>query len=127
LANLRSARAVNRTTFGKRPLHTIIPGMVTQGGRARTSFGVMGDHYEAMGHAHFLSKVLRYGMDMQSAMNLPRIFPRQGADSVDVEATMPAAVCATLADRGVARTRKRTTTVVAVAQFQRRRFHGRRA
>ncbi|WP_233839260.1 gamma-glutamyltransferase [Paraburkholderia sp. ZP32-5] len=84
----------------KRPMHTIIPGMVTQGGRVRMSFGVMGGHYQAMGHAHFLSKVLHYGVDMQSAMDLPRIFPRPGTDSVDVEGTMPASVCAELAERG---------------------------
>jgi gamma-glutamyltranspeptidase / glutathione hydrolase len=84
----------------KRPMHTIIPGMITQGGRVRMSFGVMGGHYQAMGHAHFLSKVLHYGMDMQSAMDLPRIFPRPGTDSVDVEATMPASVCAALTERG---------------------------
>jgi gamma-glutamyltranspeptidase/glutathione hydrolase len=84
----------------KRPMHTIIPGMVTQGGRVRMSFGVMGGHYQAMGHAHFLSKVLHYGMDMQSAMDLPRMFARPGSDSVEVEATMPASVCAALKDRG---------------------------
>jgi gamma-glutamyltranspeptidase / glutathione hydrolase len=84
----------------KRPMHTIIPGMVTQGGRVRMNFGVMGGHYQALGHAHFLSKVLHYGLDMQSAMDLPRIFPRPGTDGVEVEATIPASVCAALTERG---------------------------
>jgi gamma-glutamyltranspeptidase/glutathione hydrolase len=84
----------------KRPMHTIIPGMVTQGGRVRMSFGVMGGHSQAMGHAHFLSKMLHYGVDLQSAMDLPRMFPRPGTDSVEVEAPMPAAVCAVLNERG---------------------------
>jgi gamma-glutamyltranspeptidase/glutathione hydrolase len=84
----------------KRPMHTIIPGMVTKGGRVQMSFGVMGGHYQAMGHAHFLSKVLHYGMDMQSAMQLPRIFPRPGTNTVEVENQMPAEICAALTQRG---------------------------
>lgn len=70
---------------GKRPLHTIIPGMVTKGGRAVMPFGVMGGHYQAMGHAHFLSKVFDYGLDVQSAIDLPRLFPLPGTDRVEME------------------------------------------
>ncbi|MFM0034577.1 gamma-glutamyltransferase [Paraburkholderia strydomiana] len=84
----------------KRPMHTIIPGMVTKGGRVQMSFGVMGGHYQAMGHAHFLSKVLHYGMDMQSAIQLPRIFPRPGTHTVEFEETMPVEVRAELTRRG---------------------------
>ncbi|KWF02897.1 gamma-glutamyltransferase family protein [Burkholderia pseudomultivorans] len=84
----------------KRPLHTIIPGMVARDGRVCMSFGVMGGHYQAMGHAHFLSKVLHYGMDLQSAMDLPRVFPRPGSATVEVESTLPAAARAALIDRG---------------------------
>lgn len=83
-----------------RPMHTIIPGMVTRDGKVQITFGVMGGHYQAMGHAHFLSKVLDYGLDMQAAMDLPRLFPRPGTDLVEVEGTMPAAVCKALAQRG---------------------------
>ena len=72
-------------------MHTIIPGMVTKNGKVQMSFGVMGGHYQAMGHAHFLSKVLHYGLDMQSAMDLPRIFPRPGSNQVEVESTLPQA------------------------------------
>lgn len=85
---------------GQRPLHTIIPGMVARDGRVRMAFGVMGGHYQAMGHAHFLSKVLDYGLDMQSAMDLPRLFPRPGTDQVEVEAALPEATRSELARRG---------------------------
>ncbi len=75
----------NAIDGGKRPMHTIIPGMVTKGGKAVMPFGVMGGHYQAMGHAHFLSKVFDYGMDLQSAIDLPRLFPLPGTNQVEME------------------------------------------
>lgn len=84
----------------KRPMHTIIPGMLSKNGKVCMSFGVMGGHYQAMGHAHFISKVLDYGMDMQSAMALPRLFPKPGTDEVEVESSMPAHTCDELRKRG---------------------------
>ena len=73
---------------GKRPLHTIIPGMVTKGDRAVMPFGVMGGHYQAMGHAHLLSKVFDYGLDLQSAIDLPRLFPLPGTAKVEMERSL---------------------------------------
>jgi gamma-glutamyltranspeptidase/glutathione hydrolase len=84
----------------KRPMHTIIPGMASKDGKVRMVFGVMGGHYQAMGHAHFVSKVLDYGMDIQSAMNLPRVFPIPGKTTVEAESTLPAATRAELVRRG---------------------------
>jgi gamma-glutamyltranspeptidase/glutathione hydrolase len=90
----------NAIAPNKRPLHTIIPAMVARDGRVRWSFGVMGGHYQAMGHAHFLSKVIDYGMDMQTAIDLPRLFPRPESDHVEVESTMPVATREALKRRG---------------------------
>ncbi len=56
-------------------MHTIIPGMVTQNGEAVMPFGVMGGHYQPMGHSWFLTNFLEYGLDIQEAIDLPRIFP----------------------------------------------------
>lgn len=84
----------------KRPLHTIIPGMATRNGRVELVFGVMGGHYQAMGHAHFLSKVIDYGMDIQAASDLPRLFPVPGTKSVECESTLPADVRQELESRG---------------------------
>ncbi len=75
---------------GKRPLHTIIPGMAARDGRCVMPFGVMGGHYQAMGHAWFLSNLLDHGLDIQEAIDLPRLFPTL-AGALEVESSVPAA------------------------------------
>ncbi|MFQ6017438.1 MAG: gamma-glutamyltransferase family protein [Kiloniellaceae bacterium] len=72
----------------KRPLHTLMPGMLVQDGRAVMPFGVTGGHYQAIGHAHFLTNVLDFGLDLQEAIDLPRVFPLPGGP-VEVESGVP--------------------------------------
>ena len=62
----------------KRPMHTIIPGMVMQDGQAVMPYGVMGGHFQPMGHSLFLTNMLEYGLDIQEALDLPRLFPLRG-------------------------------------------------
>ncbi|MCC2110611.1 MAG: gamma-glutamyltransferase, partial [Hyphomicrobiales bacterium] len=59
---------------GKRPMHTIIPAMAFRDGLPAISFGVMGGGYQPCGHAHFVSNVVDFGMDVQQAIDAPRVF-----------------------------------------------------
>ncbi len=62
----------------KRPMHTIIPGMLMKDGRVAASFGVMGGHYQPVGHTHLLSNIIDHGMDPQEALDCPRAFAVDG-------------------------------------------------
>jgi gamma-glutamyltranspeptidase/glutathione hydrolase len=82
----------------KRPMHTIIPALGLRDGRCEYSFGVMGGGYQAMGHAHFVSNLVDYGMDVQAAIDFPRAF-FEGPQTM-VERGIPQAVLEGLKSRG---------------------------
>ncbi|MFD0859802.1 gamma-glutamyltransferase family protein [Roseovarius aquimarinus] len=88
----------NELAGGKRPFHTIIPGMICEGGRPVMPFGVMGGAYQPAGHARFLSNIADFGMDPQSAIDAPRAFADKG--EMRVERGYSDAVRADLAARG---------------------------
>ncbi|MBE0555050.1 MAG: gamma-glutamyltransferase family protein [Rhodobacteraceae bacterium] len=88
----------NEAGGGKRPMHTIIPGMLKRDGRVIMPFGVMGGAYQPNGHARLVSNLIDYGMDLQSAIDAPRCF--SGAEGMTVERGYPAAVRAELAAMG---------------------------
>ena len=88
----------NEMAAGKRPMHTIIPAMLAKAGRVVMPFGVMGGAYQPCGHARFVTNMLDYGMDQQTAVDAPRCF--SGPDGMVVERGYADTVRAELAAMG---------------------------
>ncbi|MBM7066019.1 gamma-glutamyltransferase family protein [Actibacterium sp. 188UL27-1] len=88
----------NEAAPGKRPMHTIIPGMLRKGGKIIAPFGVMGGQYQAAGHGRFASNLVDYGMDMQTALDAPRAFAIDG--QFQLERGYGDDIRAKLADKG---------------------------
>ena len=79
---------------GKRPLHTLIAALITKDGRVVMPFGVMGGQFQSIGQVHVLTNILDYGMDVQSALDLPRGFHHEGV--YRLESGVPTATMAGL-------------------------------
>jgi gamma-glutamyltranspeptidase / glutathione hydrolase len=90
---------------GKRPLHTIIPSLVTKGGRAQMPFGVMGGQYQPVGQVHVLTNMLDYGCDVQEAIDMPRGLHYEGV--YQLEDGVPASIV-----EGLQKLGHKTTRVV---------------
>ena len=87
----------NELGGGKRPMHTIIPGMVCDG-RELMPFGVMGGAYQPNGHARVLSNLRDFGMELQEAIDAPRSFAHEG--ELQLERGYPDQVRNALAELG---------------------------
>ncbi|WP_244274546.1 gamma-glutamyltransferase [Labrenzia sp. OB1] len=79
----------NSIDGGKRPMHTIIPAMALKDGAPWLSFGVMGGQYQACGHAHVLTNIIDYGMDVQAAIDFPRMFFNMDSHELEAEHRIP--------------------------------------
>jgi gamma-glutamyltranspeptidase/glutathione hydrolase len=83
---------------GKRPMHTLVPALAMRKGEVAMAFGVMGAHFQPIGHAYLISNLVDYGMDHQEAIDCPRAF-FEGAETV-VEQSVPTATLAGLEQLG---------------------------
>ncbi len=89
----------NQVAPGKRPVHTIIPAFLTQGGQSVMSFGVMGNNMQPQGHMQTLVRMLDYRQSPQAACDAPRWRFYAGLE-INVEGAMDKGVVQALAERG---------------------------
>jgi len=88
----------NALAPNKRPMHTIIPGLAFKDGEVWTSFGVMGGDYQPVGHAHLLTNMIDYEMDLQEALDSPRALAYP--DKLQLERGIPRRTAEALAELG---------------------------
>ena len=89
----------NCVAGGKRPFHTIIPGFVTEDGRAKLAFGVMGGHMQHQGHVQMVRRIFDHGQNPQAASDAPRWHVYEDF-SVGLEPGFPGPVADALRARG---------------------------
>jgi gamma-glutamyltranspeptidase/glutathione hydrolase len=95
---------------GKRPYHTIIPGMITKDSQGVSSdknqlfasFGVMGGFMQPQGHLQVASALIDDGVDPQAALDRPRFIIQGGTakGAVGLEAGIPQEVVSQLKQMG---------------------------
>lgn len=83
----------------KRPLHTIIPGMICQNGKPKSAFGVMGGHVQPQGHLQMVLRLTFWNQNPQAALDAPRWMTGAG-NEVSLEEGFDQSVIEELASRG---------------------------
>ena len=88
----------NQIAPRKRPLHTLVPALVTKDGRPWLSFGVMGGDNQAQAHAQVVMNVVDFGLHVQAAGDAARM--RHMDPQLALESGIGAEVRAALEARG---------------------------
>jgi gamma-glutamyltranspeptidase/glutathione hydrolase len=89
----------NRLEPGKKPFHTLIPGILKRGDEDWSAFGVMGGYMQPQGHLQTLVGMLDDDLTLQEALDRPRWRYREDG-RLAVEARMPTDVQNGLRRRG---------------------------
>jgi len=89
----------NKLEPHKRPMHTIIPAMIFKDGRFLISFGVMGGDMQPQGHVQFLANLIDFKMNLQEAIDAPRVRHLAGM-KVYLEEGISAETKTTLMEKG---------------------------
>lgn len=92
----------NALAPGKRPYHTIIPGLALRSGELFASLGVMGGFMQPQGHFQVMSAMIDDDLNPQEALNRPRWNINDGTPGGDllVEEGIPFDTLAKLASMG---------------------------
>jgi gamma-glutamyltranspeptidase/glutathione hydrolase len=95
----------NELAGGKRPLHTLSPGMLLRDGLPEFIYGAMGGDGQPQTHVQLIHNVYERGMSVQAAVDAPRfVYGRDsesaGADTVAFESRAPADLLEGLRVRG---------------------------
>ncbi len=92
----------NALSGGKRPYHTIIPGMALKDDELWACFGVMGGFMQPQGHFQVISAMVDDDLNPQAALDRPRWCLQEGSgDSVlALEEGIPVKTMARLAEMG---------------------------
>ncbi len=97
-----NAEHPNALAGGKRPYHTIIPGMALKNGELYCPFGVMGGYMQPQGHFQVISTMVDDDLDPQEALNRPRWCLTDGTASsvLALEDDLPVKTMSRLAELG---------------------------
>jgi len=92
----------NALAGGKRPYHTIIPGMLMKDGQFYGTFGVMGGFMQPQGHFQVVNAMIDDAINPQEALDRPRWCLTAGTDSsvLALEEGIPVGTMARMAELG---------------------------
>lgn len=84
---------------GKRPFHTLMPGVIESDDDNVAAFTVVGGYMQPQGHVQVISNLVDYGIDLQPALDAPRRRYRKDG-TLAVEEQTPVGIGSKLVRRG---------------------------
>ena len=89
----------NKLEPGKRPFHTLVPGLARLDEDDWLGFGVMGGYMQPQGHVQVISNLVDYDMPLQAALDAPR-WRYRADETLGLEEHMHDGVATKLARKG---------------------------